>query len=75
MPIVNEPESPMTHIPEHIRGYTYIIGLVLIASLIVYDVALGADAGQWAVRIAAVLGLGEAALAGANTPRKKDPHE
>ena len=72
MAILSEPEERMD-IPETVRGWAYLAGLVLIAVLIVFDVATGGDAGEWVLWLAAAIGLGETALAAANTPRRRDP--
>ena len=64
----------LTRLNEPTRAWLYRIALAVIAILVVYGVVSEGEAAHWALLIAAVLGIGEGALASANTTTKRrDP--
>lgn len=64
----------LTRLDEPTRAWLYRIALAVIALLVAYGVVSEGEAAQWALLIAAVLGIGEGALATANTTtRRRDP--
>ena len=73
MPIVNEPEQPLklTDVPENVRAYIYRVLAAVVPLLILYGVLSQTEAALWMGVAAAVLSLGEGALASANTPRRR----
>lgn len=56
---------------ERTRAYTYRIALAVGALLTMYGVVSEAEAAQWAVLVAALLGIGEGALASWNTSTRR----
>ena len=58
---------------ERTRAHIYRICTALIALLAVYGLVGEAEAAQWALLAAAILGVGEGTLAAANTSTKSGP--
>ena len=53
--------------PEHVRAYIYRISVALMPLLILYGVLSESEAALWVGVVAAVLSVGESALAARNT--------
>ena len=56
---------------ERTRAYTYRVALAVAALLTMYGVVSEAEAAQWAVLVAALLGIGEGALATRHTSTRR----
>lgn len=55
---------------EKTRKWIYRIGSAVIALLVAYGLLSEAEAAEWAILLAAILGVGESSLAAANTPQR-----
>lgn len=69
MPII---EGPAGRLSEPTRAWIYRIALAATGLLVMYGAISEAEAAQWALLVAAILGLGTETLAAANTSTKVD---
>jgi len=65
----------MTWLTEQRRAYAYRVALAVLAVLTAYGILGPEDVGVWTGVAAAVLGLGSAGLATANTSTKPPPSD
>lgn len=62
----------LTHIPRHVRAWLYRTAVAAVPLLTAYGVVDDGTAARWLGLLGALLGLGTAGLAAANTPRGRD---